>query len=82
MMKKILCIALALLMVLSLAACGGSKTEAPKTEEPKTEAPKAEEPKTDAPKAEEPKAEEPKAEEPKAEEPAELKYDGPHRTSS
>ena len=77
MMKKILCIALALLMVLSLAACGGSKTEAPKTEEPKTEAPKAEEPKTEAPKAEEPKAEEPKAEEPKAEEPAELKYDGP-----
>ncbi len=82
MMKKILCIVLALMMVLSLAACGGAKTEAPKTEEPKTEAPKTEAPKTEAPKAEEPKAEAPKAEEPKAEEPkaptyADLKYDGP-----
>ena len=43
MMKKILCIVLALMMVLSLAACGGAKTEAPKTEEPKTEEPKTEE---------------------------------------
>ena len=81
-MKKILCIVLALMMVLSLAACGGAKTETPKTEEPKTEAPKAEAPKAEAPKAEEPKAEAPKAEEPKAEEPkaptyADLKYDGP-----
>ena len=77
MMKKILCIALALLMVLSLAACGGTKTEAPKTETKATEAPKTETKATEAPKTETSKTEEPKAEEPKAEEPAELKYDGP-----
>ena len=52
-MKKLLAMLLALAMVLSLAACGG--TAAP-------EAPKAEEPKAEAPKAEEPKAEEPKDE--------------------
>ena len=51
-MKKILALVLALVMVLSLAACGGTKTESPKTEEPKTEAPKTEAPKTDAPKTE------------------------------
>ena len=44
MMNKILCIVLALMMVLSLAACGGTKTEAPKTEEPKNEEPKTETP--------------------------------------
>ena len=54
-MKKIIALVLALTLALCLCACGGSKTEAPKTEEPKTEAPKAEEPKTEAPKAEEPK---------------------------
>ena len=69
-MKKLLCIALALIMVLSLAACGGAKTEAPAAEAPKTETPAAETPKTDAPKADEPKADAPA-------EPAELKYDGP-----
>ena len=55
-MKKILCIALSLVMAFSMIACA-AKQEAP--------APAAEEPaKTEAPKAEEPKAEEPKAEEP------------------
>lgn len=48
-MKKILALVLALVMVLSLAACGGTKTETPKTEAPKTEAPKTEAPKSDKP---------------------------------
>ncbi len=49
-MKKMLSLLLALVMVLSLAACGASDTpatEAPKTDAPATEAPKAEEPKTE-----------------------------------
>jgi len=74
MMKKILCIALALLMVLSLAACGGSKTETPAAstaaDTPKTES--KTETKTET-KTEEPKAEEPAA----APSYADLKYDGP-----
>ena len=49
-MKKMLSLLLALVMVLSLAACGASDT--PATEAPKTDAPAA-----DAPKAEEPKNE-------------------------
>ena len=57
-MKKLIALLCALLMVVSLAACGA------KTEEPAAEEPAAEEP------AEEPAAEEPAAEEP-AEEPAE-----------
>ena len=36
-MKKFLALALSLIMVLSLVACGGSKKEEPKTEETKTE---------------------------------------------
>lgn len=56
-MKKLLAMILALVMALSLVACGGSSAP-------------AEEPKDDAPAAEEPAAEEP-AEEPAAEEPAE-----------
>ena len=41
-MKKLIALLLALVMVLSLAACGGSEpaaTEAPATEAPATEAP-------------------------------------------
>ena len=53
-MKKMLSLLLALVMVLSLAACGASDT-------PATEAPKADA-KTDAPATEAPKAEEPKTE--------------------
>lgn len=56
-MKKLLAMILALVMALSLVACGGSSAP-------------AEQPKDDAPAAEEPAAEEP-AEEPAAEEPAE-----------
>ena len=52
-MKKLVALFLALIMVLSLAACGGA---------PAAEAPKADAPVADAPKAEEPKAEEPAAE--------------------
>ena len=49
-MKKLIALLLALVMVLSLAACGGSApAEAPKAEEPKAEAPKAEEPKAEEP---------------------------------
>lgn len=47
-MKKLFALLLALAMVLSLAACGGSApapTEAPKAEEPKADAPVVEEPK-------------------------------------
>jgi len=55
-MKKLIAILLALVMVVSLVACG-AKTEEPA---PAPEAPKTEEPKADAPKAEEPKAEEKK----------------------
>ena len=36
-MKKFLALALSLIMVLSLVACGGSKKEEPKQEETKTE---------------------------------------------
>ena len=49
-MKKMLSLLLALVMVLSLAACGASDTpatEAPKTDAPAADAPKAEEPKTE-----------------------------------
>ena len=53
-MKKLIALLLALVMVFALCACGGSKTEAPKTET-KTDAPKTET-KTDAPKAEAPAA--------------------------
>ncbi len=53
-MKKMLSLLLALVMVLSLAACGASDT-------PATEAPKADA-KTDAPATEAPKAEDPKTE--------------------
>ena len=56
-MKKLLAMILALVMALSLVACGGSSAP-------------AEQPKDDAPAAEEPAAEEPAAEEPAAEEPA------------
>ena len=53
-MKKMLSLLLALVMVLSLAACGASDT--PATEAPKADA-KTDAPATDAPKAEEPKTE-------------------------
>ena len=46
-MKKLLSLLLVFVMVLSLAACGGTTSEEPKTEEPKTEEPKTEEPKTE-----------------------------------
>ena len=42
-MKKFLALALSLIMVLSLVACGGSKKEEPKQEETKTEETKTEE---------------------------------------
>ena len=54
-MKKMLSLLLALVMVLSLAACGASNT-------PATEAPKADDAKTDAPATEAPKAEDAKNE--------------------
>ena len=54
-MKKMLSLLLALVMVLSLAACGASNT-------PATEAPKADDAKTDAPATEAPKAEDAKTE--------------------
>ena len=47
-MKKFLALFLALIMVLSLAACGAKAPEAPKAEEPKVEAP-AETPKEETP---------------------------------
>lgn len=50
-MKKLLAIVLAMAMVLSLAACGGSS--APATEAPKADAPAAEAPAAEAPAAEE-----------------------------
>lgn len=59
-LKKILALALAVIMVLALAACGSSKpatSDAPKTEAPKTEAPKTEAPKAEAPKNTPPVAE-------------------------
>ena len=46
-MKKIIALILALVMVMALAACGGSS--APATEAPATEAPKADAPATEAP---------------------------------
>ena len=49
-MKKIIALILALVMVMALAACGGSS--APATEAPATEAPKADAPATEAPVAE------------------------------
>ena len=55
-MKKALALLLALIMVLSLAACGASEPapEAPKADAPAAEAPKAEEPAApEAPVAEE-----------------------------
>ena len=52
-MRKFLALFLSLVLVLSLAACGG----APAEEAPKADAPAAEAPKADAPAAEEPKAE-------------------------
>ena len=56
-MKKALALLLALVMVLSLAACGGTDTpdptEAPKADAPATEAPKEVAPATEAPAAEE-----------------------------
>ncbi len=54
-MKKMLSLLLALVMILSLAACGASNT-------PATEAPKADDAKTDAPATEAPKAEDAKTE--------------------
>ena len=64
-MKKLIALLLALVMVLSLVACG-SKTEEPAAEEPAAEEPAAEEPAAEEPAAEEPAAEEPAAEEPAA----------------
>ena len=55
-MKKALALLLALVMVLSMAACGASEpaaTDAPKTEAPATDAPATEAPATEAPAAEE-----------------------------
>ena len=43
-MKKTICILLALVMILSLAACGSKKAEAPAAAPAATEAPKAEAP--------------------------------------
>ena len=51
-MKKLFALLLAAIMILSLAACGGSAapaTEAPKADAPATEAPKAEAPAADEP---------------------------------
>lgn len=48
-MKKFLALFLAMIMTLSLVACGGGAKEEPKAEEPKAEEPKAEEPKAEEP---------------------------------
>ena len=48
--KKFMALVMALAMVLTLAACGGS--EAPATEAPKADAPATEAPATEAPAAE------------------------------
>ena len=58
-LKRVAALLLVLALALSLAACGGGKTETPKTEEPKAETPKADTPKTETPKAEEPKTDAP-----------------------
>lgn len=55
-MKKLIALLLALIMVLSLAACG-AKSEEPAAEEPAAEEPAAEEPAAEEPAAEEPAAE-------------------------
>ena len=52
-MKKFFALFLALIMALSLVACGGGAKEEPKAEEPKAEEPKAEEPKAEDSAAEE-----------------------------
>ena len=52
MMKKAMCMFLAVLMLLGLAACGSGKPEAPKQETAKQEAPKQETAKQEAPKQE------------------------------
>ena len=46
-MKKLFALFLAMIMALSLVACGGGAKEEPKAEEPKAEEPKAEEPAKD-----------------------------------
>lgn len=43
-LTKLIALLLAAVMVLSLAACGGAKTDAPKTDAPKTDAPKGDTP--------------------------------------
>ena len=78
---------LVLALVLSLAACGGSKpapapTEAPKVEEAKPAEPEkpAEEPKAEEPAAEAPAAEAPAEEAPAAEAAADAPYKGVNLT--
>ena len=51
-MKKLVALFLALIMVLSLVACGAPAADAPKADAPAAEAPKAEEPKAEEPAAE------------------------------
>lgn len=48
-MKKILALALALVMVFALAACGGDKEQTPATDAPATDTPATDTPATDAP---------------------------------
>ena len=75
-MKKTLALLLALVMVLSLAACGSKTTTPAATEAPKADdAPKTDAPKTDAPKTDAPKTDTPAATEEPA--PAAPVYDGP-----
>ncbi len=74
-MKRVLAIGLAMLMSLSLLACGGAPAANEASEAPAA----AEEPKAEAPAAEEPKAEEPAATEeaPAAEAPSEAPAEAP-----
>ena len=67
-MKKLIAIILALVMVLSLAACAGNKADAPAADAPAADAPVA-----DAPVADEP-ADEPIVEEPMEDEPVVMNY--------
>ena len=63
-LKRTAALLLVLALALSLAACGGSKTETPKTDAPATDAPKTDAPKTDAPKTDAPKTDAPKTDTP------------------
>ena len=70
-MKKVICLMLAFLMIISVASCANPGPSQPETEEPTTEEPTTEEATTEEPTTEEPTTEEPTTEEPEEEEPEE-----------